>query len=73
MTERRQVGEMRVGRQRGLAVVAVEPPSVLVGDAAPTPVGERHVGDDAEGVEGIDAAVGDRAQMCVQSSPRSKV
>ena len=26
-------------------------------------VGERHVGDDAEGVEGIDAAVGDRAQM----------
>jgi hypothetical protein len=38
-------------------------PSVLVGDIAPSPVGQRPIGDDPEGLERIDALLDDCAEM----------
>jgi hypothetical protein len=46
-----------------LAVVAVPSPPVLVGNVAPTPVGQGRGGPDAESFDGIDALVADGAQM----------
>jgi hypothetical protein len=61
---------MRIGRQRGLAVIAVKAPSVLVEDVAP--VGEWAVGGIPSSSSGS-IRLGATVQRCVQSSPRSKV
>ena len=58
-----EVGELRIGWQRGLAVVGFAAPAVLVGDLAPPPIRQRPAGDDAERLERVDALLGDGAQV----------
>lgn len=61
--QRRQIAELRIGRQQCLAVVIFGTPAVLVGHLAPPPVGPLRAEDDPERLHWIDALLTDCAQV----------
>jgi len=61
--KRRQVPELRIRWKRSLAIVSARRPAVLIRNRAPTEIGERPIGNEADSFKWIDRRVADRAQM----------